>query len=184
MVTLPVATRAADIPAPPVFLAWSQNPESDIAGYQIHFGTESGTYPTVYDVGAVTQAALPPMILGKTYYVSLRAYNRESIGGPLSAELTVTASPPGPVAGTGFAIAASGEGALRWSYPKSAVIPADRFKIQSSEDLVQWSAAGTRTTADAIRSDSKWLYFAVPFATDKPRQFFRVSAVNPFGESP
>lgn len=184
MVTVPVATRAADIPAPPVSLAWSANPESDIAGYKIHFGTESGTYPTVYDVGAVTRAALPPMILGKTYYLALRAYNRESIEGPLSAELTVTASPPGPVAGTGFATAASGEGALRWKYPRTATIPAERFKIQSSEDLVQWSAAGTSTAANAIRSDSEWLYFEVPFATDKPRQFFRVAAVNPFGESP
>lgn len=183
MVTLPVATRAADIPAPPVLLAWSQNPESDIAGYKIHFGTESGTYPTVHDVGAVTQAALPPMILGKTYYVAVRAYNKESIESPLSAELVITAFPPGPVASTGFATAASGEGALQWKYPRTATIPADRFTIQSSEDLVFWSPAGGISTADAIRSDGQWLYFEVPFATDKPRQFFRVAAVNPFGTS-
>lgn len=184
MLTLPAAIRAADIPAPPVQLAWSPNPESDIAGYKIYFGTDSGTYPTVYDVGAVTRAELPPMFLGRTYYVALRAYNKESLEGPLSEELTVTASPPGPVADTGFATAASGEGALQWRYPRSATIPAERFTIQSSEDLVHWSAAGTRTAADAIRSDSEWLYFKVPFATDKPRQFFRVAAVNPFGESP
>jgi hypothetical protein len=182
--TLPATTRAADIPAPPVSLAWSANPESNVAGYKIYFGTVSGSYPTVFDAGDVTQAALPPMILGKTYYVALRAYNRESLDGPLSAELAITASPPGPVASTGFATAASGAGALQWKYPRTAAIPADRFKIQSSEDLVQWSAAGTRTAADAIRSDSEWLYFEVPFATGKPRQFFRVSAVNPFGESP
>lgn len=181
--SLPATTRAADIPAPPVSLAWSPNPEATLAGYKIYFGTVSGNYPTVYDVGAVTQAALPPMILGKTYYVALRAYNRESLEGPLSAELVITASPPGPVASTGFTAAASGAGALQWRYPRSAVVPADRFAIESSEDLVRWSAAGGISTADAVRSDGQWLYFEVPFATDKPRQFFRVSAVNPFGES-
>lgn len=181
---LPATTQAADIPAPPVSLAWSPNPESNIAGYKIYFGTVSGNYPTVFDAGDVTSAVLPPMILGKTYYVALRAYDRESFEGPLSAELAITASPPGPVASTGFAAGASGAGALQWRYPKSAAIPADRFTIQSSEDLVLWSTAGGITPADAIRSDNQWLYFEVPFATDKPRQFFRVSAVNPFGESP
>jgi hypothetical protein len=180
---IPAPSRAADIPAPPVSLEWSPNPETNLAGYKIYFGTVSGTYSAAFDVGAVTQAALPPMILGRTYYVALRAYDRESREGPLSAELVITATPPGPVASTGFAAGSPGAGALQWKYPKSAVIPADRFTIQSSEDLVLWSAAGGITSAEAIRSDEQWLYFEVPFATNKPRQFFRVAAVNPFGES-
>lgn len=176
-------TRAAEIPAPPVSLAWSPNPETDIAGYKVYFGTVSGNYTTAFDAGDVTQATLPPMILGKTYYVAVRAYDRESLEGPLSAELTITASPPGPVASTGFATGASGAGTLQWKYPRSAAISADRFTVQSSEDLLLWSAAGGITPADAIRSDEQWLYFEIPFPTDRPRRFFRVAAVNPFGVS-
>jgi hypothetical protein len=181
---IPALARAAEVPAPPVSLSWSPNPESDVAGYKIYFGTVSGDYPTVQDVGDVTSAALPPMILGRTYYVALRAYDTGAREGPLSAELVVTASPPAPVASTGFAAGPSGQGALEWKYPKTASSQADRFTIQSSEDLLRWVDAGGVTPAEASRSDSEWLYFSVPFATDKPRQFFRVAAANPFGESP
>jgi hypothetical protein len=180
----PALSPAADVPAPPVSLTWSPNPESDIAGYKMYFGTVSGDYPTVQDVGDVTSAALPPMILGRTYYVALRAYDTGAREGPLSAELVITASPPAPIATTGFAAGPSGQGSLEWKYPKTASSQADRFTIQSSEDLVRWSDAGAITPAEASRSDSEWLYFSVPFATDKPRQFFRVAAANPFGESP
>lgn len=181
--SFPALTRATVVPAPPVSLAWSPNTEANLAGYKIHFGTVSGNYSEVYDVGPVTSAGLPPMILGATYYVALSAYDTESREGPLSAELVITASPPGPVASPGFAAGGSGKGVLEWKYPKTATSPADRFTIQSSEDLVRWSAAGDIASTAAFRSDDQWLYFSVPFETDKPRRFFRVAAVNLFGTS-
>lgn len=183
----PSLTRAAEIPAPPVSLDWSPNPESNIAGYRIHFGSVSGSYTTTFDVGNTTRASLPPMMLGSTYYVTLSAYDTEFREGPRSAELVITASPPAPVASPAFATGASGpgqgQGALQWKYPKSAANPAERFTIQASEDLIQWTEAGGTTPAEASRSDTEWLYFSIPFTTDKPRQFFRVAAVNPFGAS-
>jgi len=181
---LPAASHAADIPAPAVSLSWTPNPEANLAGYKLYFGTSAGSYTTVLDVGRAASTPLPPMILGKTYYLALSAYDTEFREGPLSAELVVTASPPGPVASTGFATGPAGSGSLQWKYPKAAAAPADRFTIQSSEDLVTWTAVGEITPAQAVGSDTQWLYFRVPFATDKPRQFFRVGAVNPFGESP
>lgn len=180
---IPVVAKAAIVPAPAVSLTWNPNPEANLAGYKLHFGSSSGNYTTVLDVGPVPSAPLPPMILGQTYYVALSAYDTDGRDGPLSAELVVTASSPAPVAASGFATGSAGQGALHWKYPRAAAGLADRFTIQSSEDLVVWSAAGDITPAEAIRSDDEWLHFSVPFATDKPRRFFRVGAVNPFGES-
>jgi len=180
---VPAATQASDAVAPAVSLTWMPNPEENLAGYKLHFGSSSGNYSTVLDVGAVRIAPLPPMILGQTYYVALSAYDTNAREGPLSEELIVTASPPGPVATPGFAGSSAGQGALQWKYPKVTNSPADHFAIQSSEDLATWSPAGSITSAEAVQTDAQWLHFRVPFATDKTRQFFRVGAVNAFGKS-
>ncbi len=180
---IPVAIHAADVPAPAVSMTWIANPESNIAGYKLHFGSSSRNYGTVLNVGAVRSAPLPAMILGRTYYVALSAYDTANRDSPLSAELVVIASPPAPVADTGFATSSAGQGSLQWRYSKTASIPADRFAIESSTDLKTWLPAGSITPGGAVRSDAQWIYFNVPFATDKPRQFFRVGAVNPFGTS-
>ena len=39
------------IPALGVTLGWDANPESDIAGYRVHFGVRSGAYIRRFDVG-------------------------------------------------------------------------------------------------------------------------------------
>lgn len=180
---IPVAIYADDIPAPAVSMTWIPNPESNIAGYKLHFGSSSGNYTTVINVGRVASAQLPAMILGRTYYLALSAYDTANRDGPLSAELVVTASPPAPVVDTGFATPSAGQGALQWRYSKAVSSTADRFVIESSTDLKIWLPAGSITPGSSVRSDAQWIYFNVPFATDKPRQFFRVGAVNPFGTS-
>lgn len=179
----PLTITAQEILATAVSLSWTPNPEANVTGYKMYFGSSSRNYSVVLDVGPGASAPLPPMILGNTYYVALSAYDTALRESPLSAELVISASPPAPVVATGFASGSGGQGALQWKYPKATAGSADRFTIQSSVDLVVWSAAGGITPAEAIRSDAQWLYFSVPFATDKPRMFFRVGAVNPFGES-
>ena len=164
-------------------MTWIANPESNIAGYKLHFGSSSRNYGTVLNVGAVPSAPLPAMILGRTYYVALSAYDTANRDSPLSAELVVIASPPAPVVDTGFATPSAGQGALQWRYSKTVSSTADRFVIESSTDLKTWLTAGSITPGSAVRSDAQWIYFDVPFATNKPRQFFRVGAVNPFGIS-
>lgn len=57
-----------------VTLAWNANPESDIAGYRLYFGTESGTYSTMVDVGKVTISPLTLPAPG-TYFAVVTAYN-------------------------------------------------------------------------------------------------------------
>ncbi|HET9217668.1 MAG TPA: hypothetical protein VFR18_11850, partial [Terriglobia bacterium] len=53
--------------------SWDRNPEPNVTGYMLSYGTVSGRYDTTIDVGNVTTAQFfPPP--GKRYYVIVQAY--------------------------------------------------------------------------------------------------------------
>ncbi len=180
---LPMALHAADVPARSVSLAWNPNPESNVAGYKVRFGTARGVYSQVIDAGRETSAALPQMILGSTYYMAVSAYNMAGEEGPASAEFVVTPALPQPVESTTFSLTGGSQGELRWSYPSSSAASAEGFAIYSSENLSDWSVAGTALPAAGAAGGSTYT-FPIPLIPGKSRMFFRVNAINPFGESP
>src|SRR5262245_13051615 len=69
------AARSAD--AATVTLQWDANPEPDITGYLVLYGTQRGVYTARIDVGKVTSTVLtiptpaPPV----TYYFAVAAYS-------------------------------------------------------------------------------------------------------------
>ena len=179
---LPAALHAAE--APPVSLAWNANPESDVAGYKVHFGTQSGVYTNVVDVGKVTQALLPQLEMGSTYFMAVSAYNSTGLESPRSTEFSVTAATPPPPVGTSFTMGTTaGQGNLKWQYPKSSQTSVERFAVYSSEDLVNWTEAARLATSAASSSDSQYLYFDYPYQATRPKMFFKVAPRNAFGET-
>jgi hypothetical protein len=82
---------AARAQAATVTATWNPNPEPNIAGYQLSYGTASGSYTTTIDVGKVTSAAVT-VTAGQTYYFAVRAYNTSGGMSPYSAEVSATAS--------------------------------------------------------------------------------------------
>jgi hypothetical protein len=82
LLTFPAVARATVVNA-----AWNPNPEANIAGYQLMFGTASGSYTTVIDVGKVTSYSFS-VTGGVTYYFVLQAYNSSGIYSPYSAEVS------------------------------------------------------------------------------------------------
>jgi hypothetical protein len=72
-----------------VTLSWDPNPEPDIAGYKLHYGTASGAYDQVLDVGDVTHASLLTLLHGTDYFFTVNAYNSAGLEGPLSDEAVV-----------------------------------------------------------------------------------------------
>ena len=72
-----------------VTLAWNANPESDIAGYRLYFGTESGIRSTMVDVGNVTTSPLGLPAAG-TYFAVVTAYNTFGLESLPSSEITLT----------------------------------------------------------------------------------------------
>jgi beta-lactamase superfamily II metal-dependent hydrolase len=79
--TLLALAAASPLHADTVTASWNPNPEPDIAGYTLSYGTQPSTYTTTIDVGKVTsrQVSLSP---GSRYYFVVKAYNT---GGAVSA---------------------------------------------------------------------------------------------------
>ncbi len=59
-------------------LSWAANTEPDLLGYRVYYGTASGSYPSMIDVGNVTATTLTGLTNGVAEYVVVTAYN--SIG--------------------------------------------------------------------------------------------------------
>jgi hypothetical protein len=60
-----------------ITLAWDANTEPDLAGYQVSYGTQSGVYSTIVDVGNVTSRSFT-LTSGVVYYFAVKAYNSAS----------------------------------------------------------------------------------------------------------
>ncbi len=74
---------------------WDRSPESNVTGYRLSYGTQSGVHPTSIDVGNVlTYQFFPPA--GARYYVVVQAYNSSGTLSAKSTEVIVdlTATPP------------------------------------------------------------------------------------------
>ena len=56
-----------------VNLAWDAVTATELAGYQVGYGTASGQYSTILDVGNVTTYPVSIAAAG-TYYFAVRAY--------------------------------------------------------------------------------------------------------------
>ena len=82
------ATQAAS--ADTLTLMWDPSPDSNVAGYLVYVGTQSGTYATTYDVGNSTSFAYPSATAGQTYYFAVAAYSPGPVIGNRSTEVSGT----------------------------------------------------------------------------------------------
>jgi hypothetical protein len=98
-----------DVRAAEITLAWDQNSESDIAGYRIYYGQESGIYTNVVDIGNYTSCVIADLEDGETYYFVATAYNTSGYESGYSNEISNAASGTTPDDGDGGA-AGSGSG--------------------------------------------------------------------------
>ena len=82
-----------------VKLAWNPNPEPDIAGYLLSYGTIPGAPSGTMATGKVTTATLSGLEEGRIYYFSLKAVNTAALQSDSSAEISVSipANPTAPV---------------------------------------------------------------------------------------
>jgi hypothetical protein len=58
-----------------VTLAWNRNAEENVVGYNVYYGTSSGNYDWVLDVGNVTSITVTDLPEGFTYYFAVTAYD-------------------------------------------------------------------------------------------------------------
>jgi len=73
--SIPVTLTVTTSTAMSTTLTWAANTESDLAGYKIYSGTQSGVYGTPISVGKVTSHVLTNLMNGTTYFFTITAYD-------------------------------------------------------------------------------------------------------------
>src|SRR5437879_1770635 len=75
---------------------WNANPETDIAGYILSYGTSPGVHPTSVNVGNVLTWQSATLTPGQTYYFVVQAYNTSALTSVNSAEVVFTVPSAAP----------------------------------------------------------------------------------------
>ena len=91
---LSVLVLAQPASADTISLMWDPNPESKIAGYIVHVGTEPGTYTTHVDVGMATTWSYTNAVAGRQYCFAVSAYFAGPVEGPRSEVCGFSNAPP------------------------------------------------------------------------------------------
>jgi hypothetical protein len=90
LLAVPALAQLAPSNNPPrVLLTWDPNPETDIGGYKIYWGTNSRTYTTVTNVGKTTNAITAGYTRGVRYYWAATAYNTNNLESDFSLEVSL-----------------------------------------------------------------------------------------------
>ncbi len=77
-----------------VNLVWNANSETDLAGYKVHIGNNSGVYSQTHDVGKFITASFK--LANRTFYCfAVTAYNTSGLESGYSNEVCYTTPKPG-----------------------------------------------------------------------------------------
>ena len=88
LLTMTARSAAADT----LTLMWDRSPDSNVAGYLVYVGTQSGNYGSAYDVGNSTSFAYSSAAPGQAYYFAVAAYFPGPVIGGKSTEVTGTSN--------------------------------------------------------------------------------------------
>ena len=94
VLTLAILGFAPHVDAASLTLAWDHSTSSNVAGYLVSYGTQSGKYTTTVKAGYVTSVEINGLTEGTTYYFSVQSYDSAGTLGSPSPEIS------GKVAGT------------------------------------------------------------------------------------
>jgi hypothetical protein len=83
-----------------VFLSWNANTEPDLAGYKVRYGTASGSYGTIINIGDQTTYTVTGLGFG-TYYFAVTAYDTSGNESGFSNEVSKMITDPGTSDSTG-----------------------------------------------------------------------------------
>ena len=104
-----------------ITLGWDANIENDLAGYIVHYGTESGVYSESINVGNTTEYTIPNLLDGVTYYMAVTAYDVNNSKSEYSDEVVYTIGDLNNIPTTPSAPAGPTSGSLQTEYSFSAI---------------------------------------------------------------
>jgi hypothetical protein len=141
-------------------LNWNPNTDPSIAGYNVYYGSSSGVYTNVINVGNSTNTVVDGLVEGQTYYFAVTAYTFDALESDFSAETVYLV--PGVVT---LAKGDTPDAPMEVRFP---VTPGHWYELQQSSDLVNWFAVWQTTGVSNV-----WVGYDAPINTSGP-QFYRV----------
>ncbi|HOM28226.1 MAG TPA: fibronectin type III domain-containing protein [Deltaproteobacteria bacterium] len=151
-ITAMVFLPQADLDAASLLVTWNRNPETDIAGYRVYYGTRSGAFDHVAKAGNATSHTIQNVATGVTYYVAVSAYDTSGNESPRSATLSVyvpSTSPSQPSGSTGSTQATNPAGAAT-SNPSSSVASSGDTSPNQSADPDPGDADDTQSPPETL----------------------------------
>lgn len=148
-----------------VNLGWSPSAGTNVAGYDIYYGTSSGNYITAVPVSNVTNVTIRGLTSGTTYYFAATSFDKSGNQSAFSPEISYTVGSSQSVAATLTPlVSAAGKG---FSFAITGTA-GTQYVVQGSTDLVHWVALQTNV-APFNFTDSNSSQF--------PRRFYRTAYV-------
>jgi hypothetical protein len=143
-------------------LDWSASASPNAAGYNVYYGTSSGTYLYKVDAGNATSATLSNLTAGVTYYFAATTY--DGVGDESAYSSEVSFIVPGILT---MNSAASPGGPSPLQFP---VAPGHWYEVQASTDLLNWASIWQ---SDVVASNC-WMQFTDPAAASYSSRFYRL----------
>jgi hypothetical protein len=146
-----------------VTLAWNASASLSTAGYNVYYGTASGTYPKKISPGNVTSTTLSNLTEGATYYFVATACDLNANESPRSTEtsfivpgvLSVSRSP------------STSQRALL-SFP---VEPGHYYEVQATTNFQSW----TSLWQTGVSSSNAWVQFSDSSSSALRSRFYRLA---------
>ena len=163
----PAQTFGATVPAgQSITLTWNANPDPAVAGYTVHYGPASNTYLYSVNVGNVTNAAIPGLTAGATYYFAVTAYDSVGTQSDYSNEASYVV--PTLTAQMQIHSAPAGKFVLTVTGPVG-----NTYEIQATTDFTNWSVIGT-----GVVGNNGSLNFTDANAGSYSRRFYRTQGTQ------
>lgn len=129
-----------------VTLAWDASSDTNVTGYVIYYGSQSGVYTNQFKVGNVSSASITLPADGGTYYISATSCDADGNESDFSNETVIT-TPLATTSTTAPADILTGAGFVNGHFGFTVSgTPGAQYVIQISTNLVNWISVETNTS--------------------------------------
>lgn len=168
-------TNVAPPPPPPpagpntqrVTLAWDASGATNLAGYAIWYGTNSGRYVKSLDVGLNTAGTITNLLERSTYYFAVTAYSQDRIHSDPSQELVYTVPVNPPPARLAATPVTTSNGGMRIAFQSATGY---QYDLMATEDFRTWITVWRSPLSAA----NEWFSFVDTERPTSGKRFYRV----------
>ena len=148
-------------------ISWNSSPSSNVAGYDIYYGTSSGNYTSAVPVSNVTNVTVRGLLNGVTYYFAAVSYDSSGNISALSPEISGTVGSTSSSSEAATLTSAVTSPAGQFGFTVSGV-SSGQYVVQASTDLVNWVSLQTNIAP---------FNFVDPNARQFSRRFYRTAYI-------